>query len=387
MTDVLVSGLSKIYGDKAALRSLDLSIDSGEFVTLLGPSGCGKTTTLRCLAGLERPTTGQITIGERVVVDTERGVFVPPDKRHVGMVFQSYALWPHMNVTENVAYPLKVDGVPRAERTARVREMLEAVDLAPFERRQVTALSGGQQQRVSLARALAARPGIVFYDEPLSNLDTKLRYQMGQQVRALHNRFETTSVYVTHDQEEAITLSDRIIVMNHGVIEQQGTPQEIYDRPRSAYVADFMGFQNMLRGTVLQRSNDRVDVRLLDTGIVIGAHAEPDVAVGSEVTVTFRAEHVRLSSEGAARPGRVEGTITRSTFVGSGYNLLVDAHGTMMRIRIGRSELDSHDRAVPAAGETISFDVSPRRAIVVGDDAEQRLPYATEAVRVPVASA
>ncbi|MEV5411174.1 ABC transporter ATP-binding protein [Thermopolyspora sp. NPDC052614] len=385
MTDVLVSGLTKYYGTKPALRSLDLSIGSGEFVTLLGPSGCGKTTTLRCLAGLERPTAGKITLGGRVVVDTDRSLFVPPDKRHVGMVFQSYALWPHMNVAENIAYPLKVARVPRPERVSRVRELLEAVGLTAFERRQVTALSGGQQQRVSLARALAARPGIVFYDEPLSNLDTKLRYQMGQQVRSLHNQFETTSVYVTHDQEEAITLSDRIIVMNHGLIEQEGTPEEIYDRPRSAYVADFMGFQNIVRGTVIERGDERVGVRLLDSEIVLGAYADADLSLplGAEVTVAFRAEHVRLAPAGSVAIGRVRGTIKRTTFVGSGYNLLVDARGTTMRIRIARSELDSHDLSTPAPGEEISFDVNPRRALIVADEAGMSRPHATQAVRLP----
>lgn len=386
MTDVLVSGLMKHYGGKPALHGLDLSIKSGEFVTLLGPSGCGKTTTLRCLAGLERPNGGTISMGGRVVVDTERKLFVPPDKRQVGMVFQSYALWPHMNVAENVAYPLKVAGVRRSDRQSRIREMLEAVDLAPYEQRPVTALSGGQQQRVSLARALAARPGIVFYDEPLSNLDTKLRYQMGQQVRSLHNQFETTSVYVTHDQEEAITLSDRIIVMNDGKIEQQGTPQEVYDRPCSAYVADFMGFQNILRGTVVGNGEHRADVRLTNSDVVLGAYSNVELQLGTEVSVAFRTDHVSLASLGSTGLGRVDGTITRSTFVGNGYNLLVDAQGTPIRVRIGRSELDGTNRSAPVPGEAISLEVNPYRALIVEDGSTQRVPQVAMTVRVPAHS-
>ncbi|HWU29495.1 MAG TPA: ABC transporter ATP-binding protein, partial [Microbacterium sp.] len=300
MTEVLVSGLTKRYGSKSALHGLDLTIGSGEFVTLLGPSGCGKTTTLRCLAGLERPTTGRVVMGERTVVDIERRTFVPADKRQVGMVFQSYALWPHMSVSENVAYPLKVARVPTRERIARVGEMLDAVGLAGYEKRPVTALSGGQQQRVALARALAARPGIIFYDEPLSNLDSKLRYQMGQQVRALHNQFQTTSVYVTHDQEEAITLSDRIIVMSEGEIVQDGAPSELYDHPRSTYVADFMGFQNILPGTVVAVSDGRADIRVDDTSLVVTGVATTDVVVGERADVAFRAAHVRVDRHPSA---------------------------------------------------------------------------------------
>ncbi|WP_072803248.1 ABC transporter ATP-binding protein [Rhodococcoides yunnanense] len=365
MTDVVVSGLMKQYNTKPALRSLDLSIKSGEFITLLGPSGCGKTTTLRCLAGLERPTAGTVSLGGRVVVDTERGVFVPPDKRHVGMVFQSYALWPHMSVAENVAYPLKIAGVRGQERQDRIRDLLEAVGLEKYEKRQVTALSGGQQQRVALARALAARPGIIFYDEPLSNLDTKLRYQMGQQVRALHNRFETTSVYVTHDQEEAITLSDRIIVMNHGVIEQQGTPEEIYDRPRSAYVADFMGFQNITTGEVVGGSGARAEVKLSGSDIVLGAYADTVPAIGSPVSLAFRSEHIRLADQRPSAVGHFTGTVSRSTFVGSAYNLLLDAEGTTIRARIGRSELDAQNLPTPAPGDALSFEVNAHRALLV----------------------
>ena len=370
MTQVQVSGLTKRYGSKSALHGLDLTIDSGEFVTLLGPSGCGKTTTLRCLAGLERPTTGRISMGDRVVVDTDRRMFVPADKRHVGMVFQSYALWPHLSVAENVAYPLTVARLGAKARRTRVSEMLAAVGLADFEKRPVTALSGGQQQRVALARALAARPGIIFYDEPLSNLDSKLRYQMGQQVRALHNEFETTSVYVTHDQEEAITLSDRIIVMSEGEIVQDGAPAELYDRPRSAYVADFMGFQNILPGTVVAVNGGIADVRVDGTSLVIAGTATTEVAVGERADVAFRAAHVRTDAVAStAGAGRFAGTVERTTYLGSAVNLLVRADGLPLRVRVETSDLSLD--AVPKAGDQLEFSVNPARAVVITREESQ----------------
>ncbi|ALG12209.1 ABC transporter ATP-binding protein [Kibdelosporangium phytohabitans] len=363
MTEVQVSGLTKKYGVLTALHELDLTIASGQFVTLLGPSGCGKTTTLRCLAGLERPTSGRIVMGDRVVVDTARRVFVPADKRQVGMVFQSYALWPHLNVTDNIAYPLKVARMPGRERAQRVQEMLDAVGLSGLGKRPVTALSGGQQQRVALARALAARPGIIFYDEPLSNLDSKLRYQMGQQVRSLHNRFETTSVYVTHDQEEAITLSDRIIVMNEGVIVQDGTPSSLYDRPNSAYVADFMGFQNILPGKVTDVRGKIAEMRVDGTSLLFSGIRTGDVSVGDRADIAFRAAHARLCPAVSTGTGKFSGTVVRRTYLGGAVNLLVRADGLPMRVRIETAELSADE--IPAAGEDHTFAVNPDRAVVI----------------------
>ncbi|WP_020495901.1 ABC transporter ATP-binding protein [Sciscionella marina] len=362
MTEVQVSALTKKYGAKAALHELDLTIGSGQFVTLLGPSGCGKTTTLRCLAGLERPSSGRIVMGDRVLVDTERRTFVPADKRRVGMVFQSYALWPHLSVAENVAYPLKVARMPGRDRARRVQEMLEAVGLAEFGKRPATALSGGQQQRVALARALAARPGVIFYDEPLSNLDSKLRYQMGQQVRSLHNRFETTSVYVTHDQEEAITLSDRIIVMSEGVLVQSGTPSDLFDRPNSAYVADFMGFQNILPGTVTGVRDRTAEVRVDDTSLLLSGTVTGEISAGDRADIAFRAAHVR-QCPGGPGTGRFRGTIERTTYLGSAVNLLIHADGLPMRVRIETSELSADE--IPAAGEEHTLAVNPDRAVVI----------------------
>ncbi|QTX04408.1 ABC transporter ATP-binding protein [Agromyces archimandritae] len=365
MTEVRVSGMTKKYGSKPAIHGLDVTIRSGEFVTLLGPSGCGKTTTLRCMAGLERPSSGSIAMGERTVVDVANGVFVPPEKRHVGMVFQSYALWPHMSVDENVAYPLKVAGVRGGERRARLAEALAAVGLAEFGDRPVTALSGGQQQRVALARALAARPSVIFYDEPLSNLDSKLRYAMGQQVRSLHDRYETTSVYVTHDQEEAITLSDRIIVMNNGRIEQDGTPEELYDRPRTAYVADFMGFSNIVTGTVVGSGSGLVDLRVDGADLVLRGFAAEAPGSGARAALAFRASHVHIDDRDSRRPGSFDATVVRSTFLGSAVNLLLDANGLTVRARIERAELERLGMDRPAAGAVLPFSVSGSGAVIV----------------------
>src|SRR5690625_1421616 len=229
MAKVTIDSLEKRYAPKAppAVPSLDLDIEEGEFLTLLGPSGCGKTTTLRCVAGLERPTGGRVSIGGQIVDDPARGVHVPPNKRDIGMVFQSYALWPHMTVATNVGYPLRMRKVSIKERAKRVRDVLELVGLEEYSTRMATDLSGGQQQRVALARALVADPRLLLFVEPLSNLDARLRQDMRAELREMHRRVGTTSIYVTHDQEEAVSLSSRIVLLNKGKIEQVGTPREI----------------------------------------------------------------------------------------------------------------------------------------------------------------
>ena len=226
-------------------------MNEGEFVTLLGPSGCGKTTTLRMVAGLEQNTGGRISIGDRVVSDAERGLFVPAEHRALGMVFQSYAIWPHMTVFENVAYPLRVRRVRGAEIRERVLETLRLVEMEDYADRPAPALSGGQQQRVAIARALVFEPALLLLDEPLSNLDARLRTQMGSEFRALQKRLGITSLYVTHDQEEAMVLSDRVVVMEAGRVLQTGTPEEIYQRPHSRAVAAFFGSPNLLPAIVV----------------------------------------------------------------------------------------------------------------------------------------
>ncbi|GAA1348967.1 ABC transporter ATP-binding protein [Arthrobacter koreensis] len=241
-----ISSVSKAFNGNQILKDLNLSIESGEFITLLGPSGCGKTTTLRCVAGLESPDHGSIAVDGHEFVNAETRTMVPPHKRKVGMVFQSYALWPHMSVAANVAYPLKRRKTPAAELRERVATSLEAVGMGSHAKRYPHELSGGQQQRVALARGLVSAKGVMLFDEPLSNLDAKLRIAMRSEIRRLHDEFGNTSLYVTHDQDEALALSDRVIIMRDGVIEQVGTPSEVQRRPVSRFAADFVGFENIL---------------------------------------------------------------------------------------------------------------------------------------------
>jgi iron(III) transport system ATP-binding protein len=244
--DIALDNLSKSFGTSVAVDGATLTAADGEFLTLLGPSGCGKTTTLRMIAGLEEPSGGSIRIGERMVYDRARGIDVPAEIRGLGMVFQSYAIWPHMTVAENIAYPLRMRRVGRAQRRELVEKVLDLVGLGGLGDKPSTLLSGGQQQRVALARALVFEPALLLLDEPLSNLDAKLREQMRFELRIMQQRVGLTAVYVTHDQEEALTLSDRLVVMNQGEIEQIGTPTEVYENPATRFVAQFIGKGNMI---------------------------------------------------------------------------------------------------------------------------------------------
>jgi iron(III) transport system ATP-binding protein len=243
---IALDNLSKHFGSLIAVNSVTLNAHDGEFLTLLGPSGCGKTTILRMIAGLEEPTGGGIRIGDRPIYDKALGIDVPAELRGLGMVFQSYAIWPHMTVAENIAYPLRMRRVPAAQRRELVHKALDLVGLAGLGDKPSTLLSGGQQQRVALARALIFEPALLLLDEPLSNLDAKLREQMRFELRIMQKRVGLTAIYVTHDQEEALTLSDRLVVMNAGEIEQIGTPAEIYEHPATRFVAQFIGKGNMV---------------------------------------------------------------------------------------------------------------------------------------------
>src|SRR4051812_13425557 len=250
MPSVTLSGVGRHFGALKAVDSVDLAVEHGEFLTLLGPSGCGKTTTLRMVAGLERNDTGTIVIGGRMVSDAAADLFVPPDQRKLGMVFQSYAIWPHMTVFDNVAYPLSVRHMPKNEIRDRVAAALRLVEMESYAERPAPALSGGQQQRGAIARALVFEPEVLLLDEPLSNLDARLRAQMGDEFRALQRRLKITTLYVTHDQEEAMALSDRVVVMQRGRILQIGAPETVYRRPASRDVASFFGTPNLIDATV-----------------------------------------------------------------------------------------------------------------------------------------
>ena len=246
MSTVTIQHVTKSFGGNVVLKEFDETFGDGEFITLLGPSGCGKTTMLRIIAGFEKPTSGQVYIGERLVSGEK--TFVPPEKRGIGMVFQSYAVWPHMNVFDNAAYPLRIAKAPKEKIREAVGRVLETVHLSQYAERMPSQLSGGQQQRVALARALVAEPELLLLDEPLSNLDAKLRESMRFEIKEIQQRTGITVVYVTHDQTEAMAMSDRIFLIHRGVVQQSGTPQEIYNRPANQFVADFLGKVDFFKG-------------------------------------------------------------------------------------------------------------------------------------------
>ena len=291
-----VRGVSKFYGSVRAVNDVTFDVASGELLTLLGPSGCGKTTIMRSIAGLERITRGEILLRDRVMSSAAERIHIAPEKRDVGMVFQSYAIWPHMSVFENVAYPLRCRKVAKPEIETRVREGLCLVEMEDFHDRPATMLSGGQQQRVALARSMVMQPSVLLLDEPLCNLDAKLRAQMRSHIKDLQRKTGLTMVYVTHDQVEAMALSDRIIVMNRGVIEQVGVPEEVYERPQSEFVADFVGAINFIWGDVVEVRPEHNLLRV-SSGSEILACALNDNAcpsIGTRVLLMIRPEKITV---------------------------------------------------------------------------------------------
>jgi len=319
MTSVDLEGITKSYGGGVpSVDHLDLTIGDGEFFTLLGPSGCGKSTTLRMIAGFISPTAGTIRFGSRDVTN------LPPHKRDTGMVFQNYALFPHMDVATNVRYGLDMRKVEKSERRKRVSEALDIVGLTGYEDRRIDQLSGGQQQRVALARALVIEPSVLLLDEPLSNLDAKLRDETRAQIRQIQQRAETTSVYVTHDQSEAMAMSDRIAVMESGILHQVGAPREIYRRPATSFVARFIGRSNVLEGKVSDVGDSTLSVRL-DTGEVLKAPIfdgtlSSEVAAGDHVALSIRPESVRLEpvpSGSGTEVGAIRARVRMTEFTGS----------------------------------------------------------------------
>jgi len=312
------------YGDVEAVKGISFSIRPGEFLTLLGPSGCGKTTTLRCIAGLEAPSGGAIILDDTVIASADKQL--PPEKRGINMVFQSYAVWPHMTVAKNVGYGLK--GVDRREAAERVGQVLELVGLAPFAKRYGTELSGGQQQRVALARAIVTRPKILLFDEPLSNLDAGLREQMRFELLELQRTVGITSVYVTHDQTEAMSMSDRVVLMRDGAIEQLDVPREIYRRPATEFAANFIGRANMLRVTL----TDDKSVATAD-GVTIRS-TEPYSGAGQDVTAVFRSENVVLGSRAATCANRWTATVERVSFLGRHLDVALRVPAGIIRAEV-----------------------------------------------------
>jgi iron(III) transport system ATP-binding protein len=357
VSDVVLEGLSKDFAAETAVRAVSLAVAEGEFVTLLGPSGCGKTTTLRCIAGLERPDAGEIRIGGEVVASAARGVFLPPEARNIGMVFQSYAVWPHMTVFDNVAYGLRVRRVPSSvvrERTARV---LDLVGLGAVSGRYAANLSGGQRQRVALARAIAYQPKVVLFDEPLSNLDAKLREQMRGELVRLQHEVGITSIYVTHDQTEALTMSDRIVVMNQGAIAQIGDPRTVYLRPANAFVADFIGAANLIDAVLLGREGGVCDLEL-----AVGSDRPParvraaggDGALsGHSVVLSVRPEDIALHLQ---RPDGTSGNLLYGEVIDTVYlGNFLDC-----QVRVGSCEvsvqINHYEQLAPGQKVFLTFD-------------------------------
>jgi iron(III) transport system ATP-binding protein len=345
-----------------AVDGISLGIDTGKLITLLGPSGCGKTTTLRCLAGLERPEEGRIVIAGETVCDTKKGIYVSPSDRGVGMVFQSYAIWPHMTVFENVAFPLRVARDRKysgAEVKDKVMRALEMVRMTGFEGRPATQLSGGQQQRLAFARGLVREPRILLLDEPLSNLDAKLREQMRVELKQLQKRLGITTVYVTHDQSEALALSDEIAVFNFGKVIQRGTPQEIYRQPKNQFVADFIGSANFINGKVKDAASaDGVVTVETPHGLFRCIFAQV-VVPGETVLVSARPEDFTLS---ATRPANglnvLTGRITHRVFLGEVVDYLIDTGEGEIRVRV-KPELDF------TIGQAVHVGVSPQKSVAL----------------------
>jgi iron(III) transport system ATP-binding protein len=343
------SNVVKRYGETTVVDGITFSVAPGEFFTLLGPSGCGKTTTLRLLAGLETPDAGEITLQGRTLAAPARNILVPIDKRNMGMVFQSYAIWPHLTVFENVAFPLRVRGESRATIRKRVLEALEVVGLTGFEDRGSTELSGGQQQRVALARAIVYTPALLLLDEPLSNLDVKLREQMREELHALHKRLNLAVVYVTHDQAEALALSDRIAVVNQGKLEQVGSPAEVYEHPHTRFVGDFLGRTIILKGTMHKDAGQSV-VDVQGAGRVM-VNGDISFGEGAGVRILSRPEDISLLPAGELAPNQVAGKVEHVAYMGDHLEYTIEAAGRTLLMPASK-----RDSYAVGAGVRLVFD-------------------------------
>ncbi|MDB5572393.1 MAG: hypothetical protein JWN93_3576 [Hyphomicrobiales bacterium] len=357
---IRIEGLRKSYGASVAVDGVDIAVPEGKMLVLLGPSGCGKTTTMRCIAGLEQPEEGVIAIGQRTVFSHAGRINVAVNERRVGMVFQSYAIWPHMSVYENVAYPLDMTGVARAEKEKRVTEILRVVGLEGFGERGASYLSGGQMQRVALARSLVMRPSVLLFDEPLSNLDARLRDHLRVQLRELQTTFGITSVYVTHDQREALALADEIAVMQAGKVVQRGDPVSLYRRPKTSSIADFLGYSNIFDATLADGgANPRVSLDgqacVLET---------LDAPPAGPISVCVRPDDITVRARdgaGSPAPGmnRLEGDIVLASFMGPFYQYRVRLPQGAVWEAYGPADARGH-----GLGERVLLDV-PASAVLV----------------------
>ncbi|MBE2200632.1 MAG: ABC transporter ATP-binding protein [Anaerolinea sp.] len=351
MSSLELSQLQKQYGRTTAVDDFNLQVDSGEFISFLGPSGCGKTTTLRMIAGFETPTSGQIQVNGRDITKKR------PNQRQIGMVFQSYALFPNMSVADNIGFGLKVAGKPRSEIQERVGEMLALVKMEELGGRYPYQLSGGQQQRVALARALAIRPQLLLLDEPLSALDAKIRLSLRTEIRAIQRQLGITTIYVTHDQEEALSLSDRVVVMNESRIEQVGTPFEIYNFPTTLFVASFVGTLNILPGQVAQPGSDQVWV---DGQQIRASRPVPDAMGAGPISLALRPELLSLNGHGAAE-NQLHGRVETISFLGS----IVRIQVRLQEHALFLDEFNNPHLALPNIGDAVSVSFQREACLVL----------------------
>jgi ABC-type Fe3+/spermidine/putrescine transport system ATPase subunit len=349
----------KMYGETLGVGPISFKVEEGEFLSLLGPSGCGKTTALRCIAGFEELTEGTIMI-DGIPIDNK-----PPHKRDIGMVFQQSAIFPHLTVFENVAFGLKLRKVPKAEIQERVKDSMSLVELDGFEHRYPSQLSGGQQQRVGLARTLVVEPSILLFDEPLSNLDLKLRLQMRNEIKALHRKLRKTSIYVTHDQSEALSLSDRIAILSNGLIEQIGSPKEIYEVPKTSFVADFIGESNILKGKIKEIGKNGVISVITDGGMeLISSYDIPieECTLDSDVYVAIRQERTSLVNAEDERDNIFKGFVEEIMYLGERTQMIITTefgHRFVFQLKIG------NNISKFAIGENVYFKIEPQDIKVI----------------------
>ena len=346
------------YGDFVAVKDVSLSIRKGEFVTLLGPSGCGKTTILRSIAGLVQPTGGEIIVAGRRIDN------IPIHKRNIGLVFQNYALFPHKSIFDNIAFGLKYRGVEKSAIAQKVKRALDMVRLPGVEKKLPSEMSGGQQQRIALARAIVIEPDVLLLDEPLSALDANLREEMRTELKIIQREVGITTIFVTHDQEEALAMSDRIVVMNKGEVEQEGTPEEVYRRPESRFVASFLGQSNLLGGRIVAIKDGQARIQL-DNGPEIKAIAPPTARVGAAVTTVVRAQRVAVGAD-AASANTMTGRIAAAAYLGGTAAYFIDAEGVRLQANV------TIDDRIWREGETVSVAIAPSDWLLL-DEAGKRL--------------
>lgn len=361
MSGLVVENLRKSFGSSVAVDRISFHVNRGEFVSLLGPSGCGKTTTLRCIAGFEDPEEGSVTIDGEKIIDAARNLYVPPNRRNFGMVFQSYALWPHMTVLANVSYPLRIrGGMSSAEIRDRASDTLKAVRLDGYEERFPSELSGGQQQRVALGRALVMEPRMLLFDEPLSNLDAKLRERMRFELVEIQSKLDVPAIYVTHDQTEALVMSRRVIVMDRGRIAQEGSPADVYFEPQSRFVAEFVGLSNFIEGT-LQGSEAGTHVTM--STLLGDLRCTGNLLPGSSrLLIAIRPEHLHIGDAAAEAANILSGVLSACYFLGAHFEYIVQVNDVPLRVQ-------SNTRLDKQIGEKVRLWAAPKHCRIVLDEA------------------